>query len=69
MGALLAQSDTDSTDTYNNKEGFGGPKTIGAQLQVDNQPKFNYRIPIKVTKPWYDFKSNFSKNTYSNFLR
>jgi len=67
MGALLAQSDTDSTDTYNNKEGFGGPKTIGAQLQVDNQPKFNYRIPIKVTKPWYDFKSNFAKNTGIEF--
>ncbi|MGI9530150.1 carbohydrate porin [Lutimonas sp.] len=67
VAVVMAQSETDSTSTYNNKEGFGGPKTIGAQLQVDNQPKFNYRIPIKVTKPWYDFKSNLSKNTGLEF--
>ena len=60
---IYGQSEKDSTGTYNNNEGFGGPKSVGAQLQIDNQPKFDYRFPIKVTKPWYDFKTNFSKET------
>lgn len=66
-GILVAQTDQDSTQVYKNDEGFGGPKTVGAQLQIDNQPKFDYRIPIKTTKPWYDFKIDFSKRTGIEF--
>ena len=50
FASAWGQEEQDSTGTYNNEEGFGGPKTVGAQLQIDNQPKFDYRIPIKVTK-------------------
>ena len=67
LGTALAQSEKDSIHVYNNEEGFGGPKTVGAQLQIDNQPKFDYRIPIKHTKPWYDFKARLSENTGIEF--
>jgi hypothetical protein len=67
FGTALAQSEKDSIHVYNNEEGFGGPKTVGAQLQIDNQPKFDYRIPIKHTKPWYDFKAKLSENTGIEF--
>ena len=64
---LFSQTQKDTTSTYQNKEGFGGPKTVGAQLEVDNIPKFDYRIPIKVTKPWYDWKAEFSKKAGIEF--
>jgi porin len=63
--SLLAQKD--STVTYNNSEGFGGPKTIGAQLAEDNKPRFSYRIPIKHTRGWYDFKQHLSENSGIEF--
>jgi len=63
--SAIAQKD--STETYNNSEGFGGPKTVGAQLAADNQPRFSYRIPIKHTKPWYDFKQRLSENSGIEF--
>ncbi len=62
--SVIGQS-TDST--YSNKEGFGGPKTVGAQLEVDNGPRFENRIPVKHTKPWYDFKADLSKKTGIEF--
>ncbi|MFT5647254.1 MAG: porin, partial [Aureispira sp.] len=58
---LSVSAQADSTKTYSNKEGFGGPKTVGAQLEVDNMPKFENRIPIKHTKLWYDFKKKLSE--------
>lgn len=61
LGAL-AQEKTDSTH-YSNNEGFGGPKTIGAQLEADNKPRFEHRIPVKHTQPWYDFKAQLAKKT------
>lgn len=60
-------SQRDSTEVYTNEQGFGGPKTIGAQLAADNQPRFSYRIPIKHTKPWYDFKNKLSSDTGIEF--
>ena len=57
----------DSVETYNNSQGFGGPKTIGAQLAEDNQPRFSYRIPIRHTKPWYDFKQRLSESSGIEF--
>jgi len=62
-----AFAQNDSINSYSNEEGFGGPKTIGAQLSIDNQPKFDYRIPIKSTKPWYDFKQKFNEDTGIEF--
>ena len=60
--SVYSQDQTDSS-IYKNSEGFGGPKTVGAQLEADNSPRFENRIPVKVTKPWYDFKANLAKNT------
>ena len=54
--------DADSS-TYQNSEGFGGPKTVGAQLEADNSPRFENRIPIKHTKGWYDFKADLAEKT------
>lgn len=65
VSSIRAQKD--SVETYNNSEGFGGPKTIGAQLAEDNQPRFSYRIPIKHTKPWYDFKQRLSESSGIEF--
>ena len=64
---LSVSAQADSTKTYSNKEGFGGPKTIGAQLQEDNKPKFENRIAIKHTKLWYDFKKKLSEDTGIEF--
>ncbi len=35
---LKVSAQADSTKTYANTEGFGGPKTVGGQLEVDNKP-------------------------------
>lgn len=67
ISTAMGQTQTDSTSVYKNEEGFGGPKTVGAQLQIDNAPKFNYRIPITHTKSWYDFKTRFSEKTGIEF--
>jgi porin len=64
--SVIAKAQSDST-LYKNNEGFGGPKTIGAQLEADNAPRFENRIPIKHTKPWYDFKAKLSKKTGIEF--
>jgi hypothetical protein len=42
---------------------MGGPKSIGAQLEVDNQEKaFYFRVPIRIMKPWYDLKAQLNKD-------
>ncbi|PWJ44654.1 carbohydrate porin [Sediminitomix flava] len=61
------QGQNDSIDSYINNEGFGGPKTVGAQLEVDNAPRFENRIPVKHTKFWYDFKERLAKQTGIEF--
>jgi porin len=51
-----------STSGYKNTDEIGGPKSVGAQLEVDNQEKvFYFRIPIRVMKPWYDWKAKLNK--------
>jgi len=71
LGVLIltfsAKAQNDSINNYNNSEGFGGPKTVGAQLEVDNMPKFENRIPIKHTKLWYDFKKKLSEDAGIEF--
>jgi porin len=48
---------------YKNTDYMGGPKTVGAQLEVDNQAKaFYFRIPIRYMKPWYDWKAELNKD-------
>ncbi len=62
---LFAQENqvTDSS-AYKQNGSLGGPKSIGAQLEADNPPKEDYyRVPIKVTTPWYEWKQELAKNT------
>lgn len=48
---------------YKNTDGMGGPKSVGVQLEVDNQAKtFYFRIPIRVMKPWYDWKAKVNQD-------
>ncbi|GAB5557437.1 MAG: hypothetical protein SchgKO_16500 [Schleiferiaceae bacterium] len=61
------KAQTDSTEVYKNQEGFGGPKTVGGQLEADNAPRFENRIPIVHTKPWYDFKARLAEKTGLEF--
>ena len=59
----LEELSDSSYSNYKNNDGMGGPKSIGAQLEVDNQKKeFYFRIPIKVFKPWYDAKAKVNEN-------
>ena len=49
---------------YENLDNAGGPKTIGAQLNADNQKReFFFRIPIRVTSPWYEWKKKLNEQT------
>ncbi len=64
--SIAGYAQEDST-SYKNNEGFGGPKTVGGQLEVDNAPRFENRIAIKHTKPWYDFKAKVASNTGIEF--
>ena len=60
---LQVLSDT-TRSGYENQDALGGPKTIGAQLAVDNQQKaFFFRVPVRVMTPWYDFKKRLHENT------
>jgi len=60
---------SDSTESnYKNYDRLGGVKTVGAQLKSDNQKKESFfRIPIKVMKPWYDWKKDIVENTGIEF--
>lgn len=59
--SVLLGQNADSV-SYTNHEGFGGPKTVGAQLEADNAPRFENRIEVKHTQPWYDLKAKWAKN-------
>ncbi len=56
---------SDSTRSgYKDDSGFGGPKTVGAQLEVDNQTKESYfRIPIQLLSTWYEAKRQVKEKT------
>ncbi len=56
---------SDSTESkYQNQDALGGPKTIGGQLKADNQKKESFfRLPTKVTQPWYDYKKDLNERT------
>ena len=57
------QSDS-TASSYENQDALGGPKTIGAQLKVDNQKKESFfRVPIRVTKGWYAWKKRLNEQT------
>ena len=55
----------DSTKSgYQNLDNAGGPKTIGGQLNADNQQReFFFRIPVRVTAPWYEWKKKLNDQT------
>ncbi len=56
---------SNSTESgYENLDAMGGPKTIGAQLKLDNQKKESFfRVPVRVTQPWYDWKARLHEQT------
>lgn len=60
---------TDSTfSNYENQDAIGGPKTIGAQIAMDDEKRASYfRIPIRVFKPYFDWKSKVKENTGIQF--
>ncbi len=67
INTSYSQNDTIRSN-YNNESGFGGPKTIGAQLEYENKQKEPYyRVPIKVFKSWYDFKNKLNEQTGIQF--
>lgn len=63
------QNSSDSTvNAYKQESNLGGPKSIGAQLEADNPPKEDYyRLPVKITAPWYDWKQEFTSKTGLQF--
>jgi porin len=53
---------------YQNQDVIGGPEAIGAELQVDNQVRQSYfRIPVRVMKPWFDWKAGVVDRTGVQF--
>jgi len=60
---------SDSTESnYKNKGKFNGPNSIIEQLKRDNQKRKSYfRLPIKVMKPWYDWKEGILEGTGIEF--
>jgi len=54
---------SDSTlSGYKDDSGFGGPKTIGAQLETNDQKSdYFFWIPIGIFKPWYEVKRNINE--------
>lgn len=66
-GEPKAFNDSTYSD-YENLDNMGGPKSVGAQLEADNQKKeFYFRIPVRVLKPWYDMKSRVNEKTGIQF--
>ena len=62
------QTSESSDQGYQNVDNIGGPKSIGNQLQEDNNKYlFEYRLPVKHMKPWYDLKEIINKNTGIQF--
>ena len=69
-GSLFCQQEpvkalSDTTQSgYENLDAIGGPKSIGGQLNADNQVKeFYFRVPVRVISPWYTFKQNLQEKT------
>lgn len=60
---------TDSTfSNYENQDAIGGPKTVGGQIALDDEKRASYfRIPIRVFKPYFDWKSQVKENTGIQF--
>ncbi|MCK5087752.1 MAG: carbohydrate porin [Melioribacteraceae bacterium] len=64
----LAELSDSSYSGYKDHGVIGGPNTIEANLEVDNQKKEPYfRLPIKVFKPWFDWKKSFMEHTGIQF--
>ncbi|MBB3696729.1 carbohydrate porin [Flammeovirga yaeyamensis] len=59
-------SQTDKTNTkegYENNDPMGGPKSVGRQLEENNNKyTFEYRYPIRVMKDWYAWKDKINKD-------
>ena len=61
---ILTAQEADTTFGYENTDNIGGPKSVGRQLEVDNNKyTFEYRYPIKYFKGWYDLKDRINKKT------
>ena len=60
-----AVEDSDLSDAgterhaVSNDDGFGGPKTIGAQLERDNTAR-EYRLPVRVFADWFEHKKRIN---------
>jgi len=52
---------------YKNKNKFNGPNSIAEILKLDNSIDPYYRVPVKYTKPWYDWKKKVTEKTGINF--
>lgn len=65
FSVLYAQEEAQQDSTskgYSNEDEIGGPKSVGRQLEVNNNKYiFEYRYPIKVMKGWYDWKEKVDK--------
>jgi porin len=58
--APLSAQDADSPQkAFSNDDGFGGPKTIGAQLERDNIAR-EYRFPVRLFADWFDHKKRIN---------
>lgn len=59
---LSQESDNKTVNGYENDDQLGGPKSVGRQLEVDNNKyTFEYRYPIRVMKGWYSWKDKINK--------
>jgi porin len=57
---VAPQQDPDSAPkAYTADDGFGGPKTIGAQLERDNTAR-EYRFPVLVFSDWFEHKKRIN---------
>lgn len=47
--------------------GFGGPKELAREMEVDNASREGYRKPIRYLRGWYDWKSDLQDRTGFQF--
>ena len=50
-----ARSATEEKKAFSNEDEFGGPKTVGAQLERDNTAR-KYRQSVRVFADWFEHK-------------
>ncbi|WP_281613032.1 carbohydrate porin [Flammeovirga sp. SubArs3] len=63
LHCIVVYSQEEKTEGYQNEDQMGGPKSIGSQLEENNNKyTFEYRYPIKVMKGWYDLKQKINDN-------